>query len=231
MSQKPKFKKLAANDDKKNSYMMNVLHHLFGDKNQVDQEGFKFPEIDENELKKLIANILAGTFNPSERYSPAAFSQALEVDKNRGYKGTPHSEGAFEMTDKSILDQVKQFKQNPPQNTKDLLTKQPVKLDNINVPSSSDRYKSMKEKLYGKSAENSNEKFVKTSQVASSSELKSILPKWDITDVLKSMASVANKNNLSEAEKQQSMVNIISTYEKSIAPLSQFLDRNDIKYK
>jgi hypothetical protein len=74
-------------------------------------------------------------------------------------------------------------------------------------------------------------KFVKTSQNTQVNDFKKLLPEWDISDVLKSMSSVANKTDIADAEKQQSMINILSQYEKSIAPLSQFLDKNDIKYK
>ncbi len=89
----------------------------------------------------------------------------------------------------------------------------------------------MRSKLYGKSAEDQSSDFIKTSQNTQVSDFNKLLPEWDISDVLKSMSSVANKTDIADAEKQQSMINILSQYEKSIAPLSQFLDKNDIKYK
>lgn len=194
-------------------------------------ENFKSNFFDEEELRELLPYFFAGLkpFQNEFRYSPAAFEQALETNKNIGYNGTSHSQGAYQKTDPKVLEQVKKFKKSPPKNLKDLRTKQPTKLDNINVPSTSDRYKSMRSKLYGKSAENTEAKFIKTS--ANNTDISKLLPNWNINDVLTSMKSVADKTNLSPAEKQQNMINILAEYEKSIAPLSQFLDKNDIKYK
>jgi hypothetical protein len=171
--------------------------------------------------------------SPSEkfRYSPKAFKSVLEKNKHKGYKNTSVSEGAFQPTDPNILKEVEKFRKKPPTDLKDFRTKEPVKLDNINVPSSSGRYKSMRSKLYGKSAEDQSSDFIKTSQNTQVNDFNKLLPEWDISDVLKSMSSVANKTDIADAEKQQSMINILSQYEKSIAPLSQFLDKNDIKYK
>lgn len=169
--------------------------------------------------------------NKKFRYKPEAFKSVLEKNKHKGYKDTSVSEGAFQPTDPNILREVDKFRKNPPSNLRDFRTNEPVKLDNINVPSSSGRYKSMRSKLYGKSAEDQNSNFVKTSQNTQANDFNKLLPEWNITDVLKSMASVANKTDIADAEKQQGMINILSQYEKSIAPLSQFLDKNDIKYK
>ena len=184
-------------------------------------------------FKESLPYLLALFGAPDEkiRYKPSAFLDVLEKNKHKGYDNTSVSEGAFQPTDSKILKQVEKFRKSPPANLKDLRTKEPVKLDNINVPNSSDRYKSMRSKLYGKSAEDHNLKFVKTSQNTQVNDFNKLLPEWDISDVLKSMSSVANKTGIADAEKQQSMINILSQYEKSIAPLSQFLDKNDIKYK
>lgn len=187
---------------------------------------------DENELKELLPYLVA-IFKPQSqfRYSPDAFKNVLEKDRNTGYNGTSHTQGAFQKTDPNILEQVEKFKNKPPKNLKDLRTDKPVKIQNINVPNTSDRYKSMRSKLDGKSAENSESKFVKTAAKIGVDDFKKLLPSWDISNVLTSMKSEADKTNLSPAEKQQNMMNILSEYEKSIAPLSQYLKKNDIKYK
>lgn len=222
---KPDTKSNDSSDDKKNSKTK--------DQEARDLwENLKSNFFDEKELKELLPYYLAlfKPFQNESRYSPAAFEQALEKNKNIGYKGTSHSQGAYQKTDPNILKQVQKFKKNPPKNFKDLRTNEPTKLDNINVPNTSDRYKSMRSKLYGKSAENTEAKFIKTS-ANENADVSKLLPNWDINDVLNSMKAVADKANLSSAEKQQNMINILSEYEKSIAPLSQFLDKNDIKYK
>jgi len=205
-------------DEKKQTYFQKLLN--------IDGQ-------DMASFKESIPYLLALFGAPDEkfRYKPSAFLDVLEKNKHKGYNNTSVSEGAFQPTDSKILNQVEKFRKSPPADLKDLRTKEPVKLDNINVPNSSDRYKSMRSKLYPKSAEDHNLKFVKTSQNTQVNDFKKLLPEWDISDVLKSMSSVANKTDIADAEKQQSMINILSQYEKSIAPLSQFLDKNDIKYK
>lgn len=184
-------------------------------------------------FKESIPYLLALFGAPDEkfRYKPSAFLDVLEKNKHKGYNNTFVSQGAFQPTNSNILKQVEKFRKSPPANLKDLRTKEPVKLDNINVPNSSDRYKSMRSKLYGKSAEDHNLEFLKTSQNTQVNDFKKLLPSWDISNVLTSMKSEADKTNLSPAEKQQNMMNILSEYEKSIAPLSQYLKKNDIKYK
>jgi arginine deiminase len=92
----------------------------------------------------------------------------------------------------------------------------------------------MEEQLYPeekKEAQNTNSKFVKTSQVSKAKELERIVPKWTIEDVIKDMARVAKRSDLSQVDKQQTMINILSNYEKLIAPLSNFLNKNGIQYK
>jgi hypothetical protein len=186
----------------------------------------------------------------TDRYSPSAFYHALETDNPRGYLGTKHSQGAYEQISPALLKKIEEFKKNPPKDLKDLLTDKPISnLQNINVPESSDRYKSMREKLYPSSttstttstatsptsgttsSASSNQRFVKTSQRVKAEELKNAMPKWTIEDVLRDMAKFAARKDLSPNEKQQGMVSILSQYEKSIAPLSNFLDKNDIQYK
>jgi hypothetical protein len=57
------------------------------------------------------------------------------------------------------------------------------------------------------------------------------MPKWSIQDVLSAMEKVAAKEDYSVAERQMEMTNILSQYEKEIAPLSQYLEKNGIQYK
>jgi hypothetical protein len=45
------------------------------------------------------------------------------------------------------------------------------------------------------------------------------------------MEKVAAKEDYSVAERQMEMTNILSQYEKEIAPLSQYLEKNGIQYK
>jgi hypothetical protein len=181
----------------------------------------------------FLASLLAGW---TDRYSPSAFYHALETDKNRGYNDTKHSQGAYEEISPELLKLVEDFKKNPPKNLKDLVSGQPISnLENISVPESSNRYKSMRERLNpstnNSANANSQSRFIKTSDKNNSDELKNVMPKWSIQDVLSAMEKVAAKEDYSVAERQMEMTNILSQYEKEIAPLSQYLEKNGIQYK
>lgn len=190
-----------------------------------------FNEADMKQNLQFLTALLPGW---TDRYSPSAYYHALELDKNRGYgrdpEGTKHSQGAYEMMSPEIMKAVEEFKKNPAK-MKDFLTQKPIdKIENMTVPESSDRYKAMREKLYPTTA-SSDAKFVKTSANAKVEELKKMIPNWDIKNVLTDMAKVSARKDLSNAEKQQGMANILSQYENSIAPLNQYLKKNGIQYK
>ena len=181
----------------------------------------------------FLASLLAGW---TDRYSPSAFYHALETDKNRVFNDTKHSQGAYEEISPELLKLVEDFKKNPPKNLKDLVSGQPISnLENISVPESSNRYKSMRDKLNpstnNSANANSQSRFIKTSDKNNSDELKNVMPKWSIQDVLSAMEKVAAKEDYSVAERQMEMTNILSQYEKEIAPLSQYLEKNGIQYK
>jgi hypothetical protein len=223
MSKHPKFKKLSNNSIKTAGWA--DLLKFFNIGEDFNEDKYK------NALSYLGA-LPQGFSNLNDKYDLSAIYHALEMDKNRGFNGTSASQGAYEMNDLDLMKEIENFKKNPPSNLKDLLTDEPVEdLSNINVPETSDRYKAMREKLYNKSSANSVAKFVKTSAKENIDELNSKIPNWDIKDVLNDMAKVTNDSSLSSAEKQRSMMSVLSEYEKSIAPLSQYLRKNDIKYK
>ena len=166
----------------------------------------------------------------TDRYTPSAFKHVLESDDKRGYNNTKASQGAYEMMSPELMQQLEDFKKNPPSNLTDFVTKEPVKsLENITVPETSDRYKAMEEKLYPKNA--SNQKFIKTSQVGTAEDLKKMMPEWTIETVLNDMANVAKNPRLSNAEKQKNMFDVLNNYERQISPLSQYLEKNGIQPK
>lgn len=200
---------------------------------QGDQTEDIFNQANIKQNLSFLASLLAGW---TDRYSPSAFYHALETDKNRGYNKTKHSQGAYEEISPELLKLVEDFKKNPPKNLKDLVSGQPISdLKNISVPESSNRYQSMRDKLNPSSNNSANanlqSKFIKTSDKNNSDELKNVIPKWTIEDVLNAMGRVASKEGYSVAEKQQEMTNILSQYEKEIAPLSQYLEKNGIQPK
>ena len=227
MSKHPKFRKLSNNQSDeliKTAGWADQMKKFFSFGDDFTEDKYK------DALTYLAA--LPQGFDLTKKYDLSAIYHALEMDKKRGYNNTSSSEGAYEMNDANLMKEIEDFKKNTPSNLKDLLSDEPVKdLSNINVPETSDRYKAMREKLYGKSTANSNAKFVKTSAKEDIDDLKSKIPSWNIQDVLNDMAKFSKDNNLSSAEKQRSMMGVLSEYEKSIAPLSQYLKKNDIKYK
>ena len=198
--------------------------------NLMGQDAENFDERELKEALEYLAGLTSGW--TLDRYKPSAFQYALEMDKNRGYKDTALSQGAVEMRNPTQQAEIEAFKRQHPSGLKDLLTEKPIEnLDNINVDESSDRYKAMKEKLFGDSTANTNTKFIKTSQKRGVDEFKKIVPQWTINDVLADMAKQASRQDISNAEKQRNMMNVLSEYEKDIAPLSRYLKSNDIKYK
>ena len=199
--------------------------------NMFGENAKNFSPDELKEAMEYVTSLLAG-WNLPERYKPSAFISALEMDKNRGYKDTAHSQGAYEMKNPEMQKELEDFKRNSPSNMKDLLTKEPIEnLENINLDESSDRYKAMKEKLFGNTTANASSKFVKTSQTQGVNEFNKLVPKWNINDVLQDMAKVASRKDLSEAEKRESMTNVLKEYERQIAPLNQYFRKNDIQYK
>ena len=190
----------------------------------------KLKEFFSGENSKRNLNYLAGLLMgwTTDRYSPKAFEHALDV---KGYDNTEASQGAYEIMSPDIKTQLENFKKNPPSNLTDFVTGEPVKsFENITVPETSERYKAMQEKLYPTTA-SEQQKFIKTSQANRNEELAKIMPKWTIENVLNDMANVAKNPRLSNAEKQKSMFDVLNNYERSIAPLSNYLDKNGIKFK
>jgi hypothetical protein len=207
-------------------FFSNMTNKAFG---MGDSQKFSPEEI--KEALGYLAALIPG-WNIKERYKPSAFIHALEMDKNRGYKDTALSQGAYEMRNPELQKELEDFKKNAPSNMKDLLTKQPIEnLENINLDESSDRYKDMREKLFGNTTASASSKFVKTSQTQGVNEFSKLVPKWDMNDVLQAMAKVAIRQDLSTEEKREGMTNVLSQYEREMAPLSQYFKKNDIKYK
>jgi hypothetical protein len=207
----------------------NLLDYISNMRNSAFGDNFSPEEI--KEAMGYLTALIPG-WNIKERYKPSAFIHALEMDKNRGYKDTALSQGAYEMKNPELQKELEDFKKNAPSNMKDLLTNKPIEnLENINLDESSDRYKDMKEKLFGNTTANTSSKFVKTSQKQEIDEFKKLIPKWDMNDVLQAMAKVAIRQDLSTEEKREGMTNVLSQYEREMAPLSQYLKKNDIKYK
>ena len=251
-----KFRKIAAIQTK----FPKDLSGLF---KMLTSEGDDLTDILNKENIKQNLIYLASLFPGwSDRYSYDAIPWALETDKPRGYKGTKHSQGAFENLSPELLKKIEEFKKNPSKDMKDLLTDKPLsRIENINVPETSDRYKAMREKLYptlkseksntatsnsednkasiqsieskiSNASINSNKRFIKTSETYKAEDIQKLLPNWTIEEVLVKMSNEALRTDLSnDNQKRLAMINVLREYEESIAPLSNFLKKYDVKYK
>ena len=60
--------------------------------NMFGENAKNFSPDELKEAMEYVTSLLAG-WNLPERYKPSAFISALEMDKNRGYKDTAHSQG------------------------------------------------------------------------------------------------------------------------------------------
>ena len=129
------------------------------------------------------------------------------------------------MMSPQLLKELEDFKKNPPKNLTDYATKEPITtIKNENVSESDPRYKAMKDKLSSPS-----QKFVKTSANQGAEELQKVMPEWTIETVINEMSKVASNKMLSDSEKQKNMFAVLNKYERSIAPLSEYLQKNGIK--
>ena len=185
----------------------------------------KFNAFFSQQNTKRNLNYLAGLMTgwTKDKYDSDAFQHVL---KDPGYGKTKASEGGFEKMSPDMMRQLEDFKKNPPANLKDFVSHEPVNsLENITVPETSERYKAMQQKLSSDS-----QRFVKTA-ASSAEDLKKVIPNWTIENVLSEMNNVVNNPRLSTAEKQKNMLDVISKYERSIAPLSDFLRKNGIQPK
>ena len=252
-----KFRKVAAIPTKFPKNLDDIIKMLTSDDGDDLTDILNKENIKQNLI--YIASLFPGW---TDRYSYDAIPWALETDKSRGYKGTKHSQGAYENLSPELLKKIEEFKKNPSKNMKDLLTEKPIsRIQNINVPETSDRYKAMREKLYptvksentntattnsedskpslqgieskiSNASTNSNKRFIKTSQRIKAEDIQKLLPDWTIEEVLFRMANQASRTDLpNDNEKRLAMINVLREYEEKIAPLSNFLKNYDIKYK
>jgi ABC-type microcin C transport system duplicated ATPase subunit YejF len=77
-------------------------------------------------------------------------------------------------------------------------------------------------------------KFTKTSQKQQNvmaENIKKLLPRWDIPNVIAEMDKVANQPNLTPDEKRQKMAQVLQNFERDIAPLSKYLAANGLTAK
>ena len=227
-----KFKKIAAapplpgtkaNLPQINSFS-SFMNFMNDPKNDIQE--FFSGENSKRNLNYLASMMMGWT---TDKYTPSAYKHVLETDENRGYKdpgseeNTSASQGAYEMMSPLLTKQIDDYK-------KDSLLKGPSEsLENITVPETSERYKAMQAKLYPKIS--SSQKFVKTSANNKAEDLKKIMPEWTIDNVLKDMFNVANNSRLAPAEKTKNMFDVLNRYERSIAPLSDYLRKNGIQPK
>ena len=198
--------------------------------------------------------------NWTDKYSGEAYNYALETDKSRGYApidpitgrtmkdpltGKPikdpwqASQGHLEKFDPQLWDEAEEYKKDHPTVKKFTLLDKPtedVSLKNQYIDESSPEYKAMEKKLglTGSASASTSGKFTKTSQKQQNEmaeNIKKLLPRWDIPNVIAEMDKVANQPNLTPDEKRQKMAQVLQNFERDIAPLSKYLAANGLTAK
>jgi hypothetical protein len=198
--------------------------------------------------------------NWTDKYSGEAYNYALEMDKSRGYDpidpvtqrpmldpitGKPlkdpwqSSQGHLEKFNSELWDEAEQYKKDNSTVKKFTLLEKPtedVSLKNQYIDESSPEYKAMEKKLglTGSASASTSGKFTKTSQKQQNvmaENIKKLLPRWDIPNVIAEMDKVANQPNLTPDEKRQKMAQVLQNFERDIAPLSKYLAANGLTAK
>jgi len=157
----------------------------------------------------------------SEMYSVEAYNHMLENKEARGYGGQLHSQGAYEVFGPKFKEQFsQQVVQNPE------LVNSRYKDD----PNVGPRVKQNFEQIIARN----NKRFVKVAQQemseASQSQLKelqSVVPTWDIRNVLKDVHTIYQSPDIPQEDKEQAVDATISRYMRAVQPLYQFLKENN----
>jgi hypothetical protein len=157
----------------------------------------------------------------SEMYSIEAYNQMFENKAPRGYGGKLHSQGAYEVISDDTKNQFSQQVVNNPEIVQSRFQNDPNLAPRI------------KDKMNQYIASN-NRRFVKVAQQEMSQmnqqsldTLKSVIPNWDISNVIKEVHAVYQSPDLAQEQKQQAIDATINKYVRAAQPLYKFLKENN----
>jgi hypothetical protein len=155
-------------------------------------------------------------------FSPSAFEHLLETKGARGYLGEEHSQGAYEARGKEITDEIAKFKKSDP----DKFKHEYSYLDDPDVKERLEKTSSSKFKKIAQSKANNLPKLQRTEETDKMySSLKQLLPKWDVQTLKDAMIKVSLREDLTEEQKSQLMVQTINPYIKSVEPLNKYINK------
>jgi hypothetical protein len=155
-------------------------------------------------------------------FSPSAFEHLLETKGARGYLGEEHSQGAYEARGKEITDEIAKFKKSDP----DKFKHEYSYLDDPDVKERLEKTSSSKFVKIAQSKANNLPKLQRTEETDKMySSLKQLLPKWDVQTLKDAMIKVSLREDLTEEQKSQLMVQTINPYIKSVEPLNKYINK------
>jgi hypothetical protein len=155
-------------------------------------------------------------------FSPSAFEHLLETKGARGYLGEEHSQGAYEARGKEITDEIAKFKKSDP----DKFKHEYSYLDDPDVKERLEKTSSSKFKKIAQSKANNLPKLQRTEETDRMySSLKQLLPKCVFQTLKEAMIRVSSREDLTEEQKSQLLIQTISPYIKSVEPLHNYINK------
>ena len=152
-------------------------------------------------------------------YSPSAFKQLLDQE---GYGREEQAQGAYDVRGKELTDEIEAFKKSNPEKFKHEYSY----LDDPDVKERLEKTSSSKFKKIAQSKANNLPKLQRTEETDRMySSLKQLLPKWDIQTLKVAMLRVSSREDLTDEQKKQLMIQAISPYIKSVEPLHNYINK------
>jgi len=151
------------------------------------------------------------------QYSASAFQKVLD---QKGYKGQEHSRGAYDTRSGTIDKEIEDYKKIHPKDFEkgfseydDPALKERLKKKSFNetqVRTSQAEFKKLN-------------KSEKTDEVYET--LVKLTPQWTEENLKQALLKVAERNDLTDEQKQQGMIQALEPYRKSIQPLHNYLQK------
>jgi hypothetical protein len=160
-----------------------------------------------------------GEKRQKHEYSPSTFKQLLDQE---GYNREEQAQGAYDVRGKELTDEIEAFKKSNPEKFKHEYSY----LDDPDVKERLDKTSSTKFKKLAQSRPNKLPQFQRTEETDRIyNSLRQLLPKWDVQNLKDAMIRVASREDLSDEQKSQLMIQTIDPYLKSVAPLHDYISK------
>lgn len=152
-------------------------------------------------------------------YSPSAFKKLLDSE---GYNREEESQGAYDVRGKEITDEIESFKKSNPEKFKHEYSY----YDDPDVKERLEKNSSTKFKKLAQSRPKKLQQFQRTEETDKIyNNLKQLLPKWNAQTLKEDLVRVASRDDLTDDQKSQLMMQTIKPYIKSVEPLHNYLSK------